>query len=188
MEGTTRKKGTIEGSEQGEDRPLMIAGEQGESIAPLAFLQWLSRKEICELLSLTPRTIQKRVEKGDIERREESGRPLYCLQDTSWSRDRLKLQTNEETVPDIISTKLLDLLETERAKRLELVVDYEKLCAVADDQKGEIQALREQNQQLQAELETLHSTDQQKRTRPVLVTFLNRIKTFADWLISRLEG
>lgn len=89
-----------------------------ERVARLVPQRWQTRDEVCELLAIGTRAMQKHVRSGDIDRKEGDLGPLYRLRDTPWVRKRLRRAEDaraEPSEPDANESSSDRVIELEAA-------------------------------------------------------------------------
>ena len=93
--------------------------------------QWMDRKDMCELLGVTPRTVQRRVDCGDLERRGDP--PEYRVKNLDYLAERIEATGGDiegdkggddrgATSPSDVALELLRQLQ-EKDDRLILAYD-----------------------------------------------------------------
>lgn len=87
--------------------------------------RWMRREEICKLLNVTPRTVQRRVDAGDINRQEhENGIPVYRVVNLEYLATRLATREDKgATGGDFTGDKTAFLLASTNAKLVDQLAE-----------------------------------------------------------------
>lgn len=87
--------------------------------------RWMRREEMCKLLNVTPRTVQRRVDVGDIKRQErEDGIPTYRVMNLEYLATRLATREDEgATGGDFTGDKTTFLLASTNAKLVDQLAE-----------------------------------------------------------------
>ncbi len=87
--------------------------------------RWMRREEMCKLLNVTPRTVQRRVDGGDIKRQErEDGIPTYRVVNLEYLATRLATREDEgATGGDFTGDKTAFLLASTNAKLVDQLAE-----------------------------------------------------------------
>jgi len=104
-----------------------------------------TRDALCELLGVTPRTIQRRIHAGDITREEGADRPWYSLHDSKWTRTQLA-RSGWKSTPrgDIVGGDVATGADTpgDTQSRPPWKAAHEELAALLEDTRADLEDMR----------------------------------------------